>query len=250
MSSPYTPRVRSKLSQCLTADRSLSESSSDISDEGPMTQSDMTLSQNTFQATQEPLACNEDEIFDSLVNTEAAPTLNRVVDVSRFETESNRDEQEGEDNLMDEELSMVDNSFSQEEATASVPPPTTTEILAPLEQITTLEEFMKATGTQYMAEVPTSFRRETNAFALDAATPTHADYAKAASVWFPELEIYEFGCKELSQYIEEGSATQKEREAEIAASTPIIFYEVIEGTDEEKKDLIVSFDEITGNEHC
>ena len=79
-------------------------------------------------------------------------------------------------------------------------------------------------------------------------TPSDEEYAKAAGVWFPELEIYEFvrhhllsfkGCKELSQYVEEGRVAIKARASEIAISIPLIFYEFSEGTAEERNELIV-----------
>lgn len=52
MSSPYTPKVRSKLSQCM----SLTEASpfDDKHEEEPLTQSDVSFSQNTVLSSQEP----------------------------------------------------------------------------------------------------------------------------------------------------------------------------------------------------
>jgi hypothetical protein len=74
MSSPYTPRVRSKLSQCIAAS---SEPSSD-NVEDLMTQSDLTMSQSTFPASQEPVNMNDAEIsFQEPEDTVAA---------SRFES--------------------------------------------------------------------------------------------------------------------------------------------------------------------
>ena len=53
-----------------------------------------------------------------------------------------------------------------------------------------------------MDNIITSFRRESTAFAMESGkhhlsnnsigAPSDAEYAKAAAVWFPELEIFEF----------------------------------------------------------
>jgi hypothetical protein len=51
-----------------------------------------------------------------------------------------------------------------------------------------------------MDNILTSFRRESNAFAIDSSnypylhkgSPSNAEYVKAAAAWFPELEIFEF----------------------------------------------------------
>ena len=160
---------------------------------------------------------------------------------------------------MDEELDMVEDSFSQDPVQSK---PDFADELESV-KVETLEEFLKVTGTHFLPHVPTSFRRETNSFAIENGTaikylyyilgilsnrnaavdvPTILDYAKAATLWFSELEIYEFGCKELSQYIESGKASLKAREDEIMANTPLIFYEFSEGTEEERKELMVRLD--------
>ena len=86
-----------------------------------MTQSELTLSQSTFAASQEP----GDECQEFTGAHDAKATFD-LMNASRFEVESNHDDQgdtlpdtskltiTAEDDLMDEQLSMVDNSFSQE----------------------------------------------------------------------------------------------------------------------------------------
>jgi hypothetical protein len=70
---------------------------------------------------------------------------------------------------MDEELDMVEDSFSQD------PTPTKTFEADDSEnlKVETLEEFLKVTGTHFLPHVPTSFRRETNAFAIENGNATH-----------------------------------------------------------------------------
>ena len=59
MSSPYTPKVRSKLSQCISLIRETSPCDEKHETEEPLTQSDYSLSQNTILSSQEPSLSRE-----------------------------------------------------------------------------------------------------------------------------------------------------------------------------------------------
>lgn len=112
MSSPYTPKVRSKLSQCISLENESSPLEGQQERDDPLTQSDVSLSQNTMLSSQEP--CISQELF----NFKSKPP---ALEFEKEDNESIRNEHGNEysaqlieDDLMDEQLSIGDASFSQE----------------------------------------------------------------------------------------------------------------------------------------
>ncbi|KAI8928279.1 Spc7 kinetochore protein-domain-containing protein [Entophlyctis helioformis] len=174
----------------------------------------------------------------------------------------NLDLNDTEDDLMDEHLSVVDGSFYQEAFDDDQPEPAShaanandqmplgsldkakTARTHPMAdqhedlQIVTLKDFLTRTGIDFMDGLTTRLRRETNKFLTRAsAEPMLVEYAKAACIHFPELEIYEFGCRELTQYVAEGKAGLEEIEAEVINDMPMVFIEYAEGTPEERDEI-------------
>jgi hypothetical protein len=80
MSSPYTPKVRSKLSQCITMETETSPFEEKQELDEPLTQSDVSLSQNTMFSSQEPSVSRE--LFDFKPKSSAIESL-------EFEKEDN-----------------------------------------------------------------------------------------------------------------------------------------------------------------
>ena len=165
ISSPYTPKIRSKLSQNV-----VTASPEEInSDHEPMTQSDVTTSQSTglytFESSQSPLQHEFKGSFkDSLEVSEEHP----------YDLESNNEDQE--DDLMDEHLSILDNSFSQEtRESLDVSKPILNELNElkesilleqeeeeDQEKLLSLNDFFRATQIHFMDEVPISLMRESS----------------------------------------------------------------------------------------
>eukprot|EP00842_Homolaphlyctis_polyrhiza_P005392 jgi/Hompol1/5854/HPOL_001025-RA len=131
-----------------------------------------------------------------------------------------------EELLIDEHLSVVDSSFYQEPL-----------LEAPPLQIATLADFLAHTGIEFHDKLAAQLRRDTTAFITGPSVPTDLDYVKAASIHLPELEIYEFGCRELAQYIAEGRESIEAVEAEVEVTAPLIFLEFAEGTLEEREEI-------------
>ncbi|KAH9264464.1 hypothetical protein BASA83_012051 [Batrachochytrium salamandrivorans] len=133
---------------------------------------------------------------------------------------------EEEDNLLDEHMSVVDSSFFHDAE------------VAPVKKITTLKDFLMRTGIEYMDNLTTRLRRDTNAFQSNNEGPTIHEYLKATCLYFPELEIYEFACHELTQSIGDGKITMDAIEEDAAKNTPIIFFEFEHGSQEERDEMI------------
>ncbi|TPX58546.1 hypothetical protein SpCBS45565_g07957 [Spizellomyces sp. 'palustris'] len=124
-----------------------------------------------------------------------------------------------EDDLMNEHLSMLDDSLMEE---------------AEPNAVATVKEFLQATGIYFQDNLTTSFRRETNAYLRTSEQPTDIDYYKAALLWSSELDTYEFGCKELQKYIEDIREELIQIEEDAEANVPPIFFDVVDGTSEER----------------
>nr|KAJ3422002.1 hypothetical protein HK105_001564 [Polyrhizophydium stewartii] len=180
----------------------------------------------------EDLASIRDDLDDSTVETGAAqaPSEKMLRDADDDQQQEASEEHNGpsaemaaprpaagvadEENLLDEHMSMVESSFYHEAEPA-------------VEQtIATLADFLSQTGIEFMDSLKTKL------------LPSVLDYVKSACLYFPELEIYEFGCRELEQYISEGRVGLDEIEAEADANSPLIFFEFEKGTQEERDDII------------
>ena len=70
-------------------------------------------------------------------------------------------------------------------------------------------------------------------------TPEYTDYIKATAIWFPELELKEFGCEELCKVNDVLKVNLQELQEDIKVNIPLIFYEYSEGTVAEKNELKV-----------
>lgn len=114
----------------------------------------------------------------------------------------------GTNNILDEEIPALDDSFTASDV--------------PVSETMTLDEFLSFAGISFMdsitasANVPNlaSFDKE------NAPPPTLADYIITHSITIPELELYQYCCKELTGLIQDGKASIKETEAQIEASNP------------------------------
>ncbi|KAI9283997.1 Spc7 kinetochore protein-domain-containing protein [Umbelopsis sp. AD052] len=111
-------------------------------------------------------------------------------------------------NILDEEIPALDDSFTASEVPA-------------LENMS-LDEFLSFAGISFMdnitanTSVPnlTSFDKEND------PPPTLADYIITHSSTIPELELYQYCCKELTTLMEDGKTSIKETEEQIETSTP------------------------------
>lgn len=86
MSSPYTPKVRSKLSQCISLSRDTSPCDEKSQNEEPLTQSDISLSQNTMLSSQEPALIRE------LFNYKSKNSSISCLDLEKDDNESIRND--------------------------------------------------------------------------------------------------------------------------------------------------------------
>jgi hypothetical protein len=111
-------------------------------------------------------------------------------------------------NILDEEIPALDDSFTASEI--------------PVMENMSLDEFLSYAGISFMdnitanTSVPnlTSFDKEND------PPPTLADYIITHSSTIPELELYQYCCKELTTLMEEGKTSIKETEEQIQTSTP------------------------------
>ncbi|KAI8904771.1 Spc7 kinetochore protein-domain-containing protein [Gorgonomyces haynaldii] len=121
--------------------------------------------------------------------------------------------------LMDEHLSIVEDSFLQEDK----------KLL-----IESLDDFLSATGTTFEVLEPVAVDQEPP---VKQVVCTHVDYVKAAVLYNAELEIYEWGCKELTGYIEDSAMELGARKQEISQDPPLLFMEFAEGTQQERDEM-------------
>lgn len=118
-------------------------------------------------------------------------------------------------NILDEEIPALDDSFTASEI--------------PVMERMSLDEFLSYAGISFMdnitanTSVPnlTSFDKEND------PPPTLADYIITHSSTIPELELYQYCCKELTALMEEGKASIKETEEQIQKSTPTFISEYL-----------------------
>ncbi|KAJ3407644.1 hypothetical protein HDV05_005324 [Chytridiales sp. JEL 0842] len=68
--------------------------------------------------------------------------------------------------------------------------------------------------------------------------PTTLDYARAACVHTPELYSFEFGCKALTEHIEEGRQSIRDMEIDVASFTPELFFKYAEASDLDRETLL------------
>ncbi|KAJ3146488.1 hypothetical protein HDU89_006170 [Geranomyces variabilis] len=129
---------------------------------------------------------------------------------------------EAEDDLKNANLSMGDVSVMEES-----------------KPVRTVREFLQLTGIWFQDNVATTtgYRRDTNAYLPREETPHELDYHRAAVLWDTELEVVEFGCRELQQAIEGMRNEVARAEAEAEANPPPIFFDVCEGTVQEHAEL-------------
>ncbi|KAM3579918.1 hypothetical protein VKS41_007637 [Umbelopsis sp. WA50703] len=121
------------------------------------------------------------------------------------------------DNILDEEIPALDDSFTADDAVA-------------LEKMS-LNDFLTYAGISFMdnitpnANIPnlTTFDKE------NAPPPTLADYVASHSSIIPELELYQYCCKELIGLIEDGKASIKEKEEQMDKVTPKFILDYIAG---------------------
>ncbi|KAJ3174022.1 hypothetical protein HDU87_007237 [Geranomyces variabilis] len=129
---------------------------------------------------------------------------------------------EAEDDLKNANLSMGDVSVMEES-----------------KPVRTVREFLQLTGIWFQDNVATTtgYRRDTNAYLPRDETPHELDYHRAAVLWDTELEVVEFGCRELQQAIDGMRDEVARAEAEAEANPPPIFFDVCEGTVQEHAEL-------------
>ncbi|KAI9014174.1 Spc7 kinetochore protein-domain-containing protein [Hyaloraphidium curvatum] len=98
----------------------------------------------------------------------------------------------------------------------------------------TLELFMQATGFSYGNEDDVELRRDTSAFVIPTDAPEIAAFVKTNGLDMPELEMLEFGCKELAQYISQAKANIAKMDTSASEDNPLLFLEFQEADDHER----------------
>ena len=141
---------------------------------------------------------------------------------------SNAGDDAAED-LMDEHLSVVDGSFCQDEHL--------TEDFQP-SSIASIDAFLQLTKIEFFCGLETSFIRETSKFLTQESEATSLDYIVSMVLHYPDMEIYDYGCKELTNYIEEGRLALDAIEKDAAELQPMIFGELEEAPQEEREDML------------
>ncbi|KAJ3206350.1 hypothetical protein HDU82_004552 [Entophlyctis luteolus] len=151
--------------------------------------------------------------------------------------------------LMDEKMEMVDftSAFSVPASIspASQDPHNKATEHNPQEEAAdedkiTLDDFLQATGLQFIDGLSTTLRRETNAFKIgEGESPSlSVDYARAACVYMPELTYFESACKVLTDYVEEGRLSMKDLEEDISRNTPTVFYTYADASDSVQDEML------------
>ncbi|KAJ8326537.1 hypothetical protein O5D80_005282 [Batrachochytrium dendrobatidis] len=188
---------------------------------------DIFSPEENVESASYPDACQIEQTLESPV---ALDTSLQMLDDDTAKEEQQLDipDIEDEDNLLDEHMSVVESSFFKDTEAISVG------------QIKTLKEFLLATGIEFMGSLTTRLRRDTNAFQSNSECPTIHEYLKATCLYFPELEIYEFACRELTQSINDGNLTLQDIEESATKNPPLIFFEYEHASHEERDDMINS----------
>ncbi|KAG2178884.1 hypothetical protein INT43_001730 [Umbelopsis isabellina] len=122
----------------------------------------------------------------------------------------------GADNILDEEIPALDDSFTAEDEMVS--------------EKMSLNDFLTYAGISFMDNITPS-TNVPNLTTLDkenAPPPTLADYVASHSSIIPELELYQYCCKELIGLIEDGRTSIKEKEEQMDKTTPKFILDYIE----------------------
>ncbi|KAJ3024042.1 hypothetical protein HKX48_007973 [Thoreauomyces humboldtii] len=123
-----------------------------------------------------------------------------------------------DDDLMDEPLPMLDESFMTESNT-----------------ITTVSEFLEAIDIHFEDDLDANPQRDASSYLQ--TDPDEVDFYLAALLWSSELDTYEFGCKDLQQAVTDVRQDLKLIEAEAAANPPPIFFEAAESDADDLAEL-------------
>lgn len=132
--------------------------------------------------------------------------------------------------LMDEHLSVVDDSFCQENFG----------VFEEQVEIEDLDQFLSVTGL-LIADV--SIPEFPEPVTLDYPA-SELDYLKAAVTTWPEYSLFEWGCKELIKYIETGKEEIELSKQEIQMEAPLVFVEYSQGTAQEREELVHSMKQL------
>jgi hypothetical protein len=130
--------------------------------------------------------------------------------------------------LMDEELSMLDNSILQEDSFTKE-----FEDIVPL-KIDSLAEFMDAVGLNVVVQPLDTL--EPLEVSFPNTNPHLSDYLKAATL-SSELEIVKWGCSEMVNVIQDVHELLDQRMQEIDISQPMIFFDFANGTVAEREEI-------------
>ncbi|KAG4303876.1 hypothetical protein PORY_002730 [Pneumocystis oryctolagi] len=90
----------------------------------------------------------------------------------------------------------------------------------------TLTEFLKMTSISFLDGLTTTKRRESAFFSYSVSKPPNLkELVYASSLTLPALELYQFSCKELQKYIEEGKEVVNKIEEDTSEENPLLFKE-------------------------
>ncbi|KAJ1569791.1 hypothetical protein HK096_001529, partial [Nowakowskiella sp. JEL0078] len=123
--------------------------------------------------------------------------------------------------LMDEHLSVVDGSFSEEEK----------------DNFLSVDQFLDLVGLNFEKNLATKFVRETMEFSFREFD--ESEYIKAAIVNKPIILSLELACEEMSERIQESKAFLAEKQSENIATQPL-YLDFGYGTGEDKEKIMES----------
>ncbi|KAG5437222.1 hypothetical protein PCANB_001014 [Pneumocystis canis] len=96
-----------------------------------------------------------------------------------------------------------------------------------------LTDFLKMTSISFLDGLTTTKRRETTFFpCFMLKSPSLKELIYAVSLTLPSLELYQFSCKELQKYIEEGKEVVNKIEENTSEENPLLFREYITASPE------------------
>jgi hypothetical protein len=161
------------------------------------------------------------------------------VSISRYHNEASIDDSLGSDfadrmdsfhkrgsnNILDEEIPALDDSFTAGDI--------------PVAESMSLDEFLTYAGISFMDNI-TASTNVPNLASFDkenAPPPTLADYIVTHSSTIPELELYQYCCKELTGLIEDGKVSIKETEDQIENDQPTFISDYL-SDDLDMRDLL------------
>ncbi|KAI9106004.1 Spc7 kinetochore protein-domain-containing protein [Phlyctochytrium arcticum] len=128
------------------------------------------------------------------------------------------------DDIFDEQLSMVEDSLAEDALIEEHNAPGS------------IAEFLKISNICFADSVDEFERRDPSLYA-HAADAAEADYYKAALLWSSELDIYEYGCKELMNQINGLKGDLQAMDEETKCNTPPIFYDLVESLPSEGRQI-------------